>query len=644
MFPRLRSLFFLIPLTLAFLAGCKSSDPEVPPKPGESSGAGTQEEEVLLQPFDAPPLEELEAKVTWEDQLVVDPMDLLREKQAQTEPLVTVEEALQLRNNSMDENAKTLNASRRVAGSDAEVEWDATIVRHLSADIKSSNPLMINSTAEFDVLGLIGFEIFGFDWNMTPLATSDTVKSWQTSKDRMYDKVVLRDDLTWSDGTPITAHDVVFSFQTIMNPKVPVPAVRQGADKLRWIEAYDDYTLVYFHSEPLATNMWNLNFPTIPKHIYEESIKEDVTLQDSDYHVKMEDHPVCGGPYKMVKREQGQEIVCVRRDEYFFKDGQPIRPLHHFKEVRFKIIKDPNTSLLALKAGEIEDLELTAEQWIKETDKNELYEKNTRVTATEWIEFHFIWNCKTPFFSDVRTRKAMSYAFDHDEMLTNIFYGLYEPASGPWHSEHWVAPKTPLPPYKQDFEKAEQLLDEAGWIDSDGDGIRDKEIGGKSVKFEFTINVAESSDNGKKACELLKSCLDRIGVVCHVRPLEFTVLQEKEFNHQFHAAMGGWGAGADPYTTKNIFGTDEDRNFGSYSNPEVDRLFEAGEKEFDRQKRAEIYSRIHTILYEDQPYTWLFYRNAFYGYNKAVRGYNFSPRGPYHYSPGFSSIWKAVSN
>ena len=90
------------------------------------------------------------------------------------------------------------------------------------------------------------------------------MKSWQTSKDRMYDKVVLRDDLTWSDGQPVTAHDVVFSFQTIMNPRCRRVAVRTGTDKLRWVEAYDDHTVVFFHKEPLATNVWNINFPLFP--------------------------------------------------------------------------------------------------------------------------------------------------------------------------------------------------------------------------------------------------------------------------------------------------------------------------------------------------------------------------------------------
>ena len=79
------------------------------------------------------------------------------------------------------------------------------------------------------------------------------------------------------------------------------------------------------------------------------------------------------------------------------------------------------------------------------------------------------------------------------------------------------------------------------------------------------------------------------------------------------------------------------------SRPEVDKLFEAGMREFDLDKRAKIYQQISLILTEDQPYTWLFYQNAFYGFNKSLRGYMFSPRGPYHYGPGFGSIWKPAA-
>jgi peptide/nickel transport system substrate-binding protein len=605
----------------------------------DSGEASSDEPTVLLEPYDPPTLDELNAKVEWEDRPVLDAMEMLREKQAGEQPLVSVEEALKLRNTSSENNAKILSALGRLPESDDQVDHDATIVRHLSGDLKSTNPIMTSAAVESDYHGVTGISLLSFDWNMQAFGAAEVIESWQTSKDRMYDKVVLRKDLTWSDGKPLTAHDVVFSFQTIMNPKVPVPAVRSGTDELRWVEAYDDYTLVFFHKEALAVNSWNILFPIIPKHIYENSVAEDPTMQNSEYHVKFEEQPVVSGPYRVVSRRRGQEVVVERRDEWSTFNGQEVRRKPHFKRIRFLVIEDPNTSLLALKKGDIHETLITADQWTQQTNDDDFYARNTKATGLEWTEFHICWNTKSPFFSDKNVRWAMGYAFDHDEMLEKIFYGLYEPAVGVFHPDAWMAPKTPPKPLKQDLDKAEELLDKAGWEDSDGDGTRDKEINGELVPFEFSIIYAQGSTNAEKVCNLLRENLDQIGIICNPRPLEWTVLQEMTQNHKFHAVMGGWGTGTDPYTLENIFKTGAERNYGEYSNKKVDELFAQGMKEFDQEKRADIYRQIFMQLYEDQAYTWLFHRSSFYGFNKSLRGYVFSPRGPFSYSPGFESIW-----
>ena len=623
----------------AVLTGCWGRANE---KYVEEDEQAAEELKPLLEPFDPPTLEELEAKVEWESRPVLDALDLMRQRQAGEQPLATVEEALRLRNDSPENNAKILSAMGRMPRSDDEVDYDAVISRHLPVDVKSTNPLMQSSAYEFYVLGLTSFGLFGFDWEFNPFAASATVKSWETSKDRLYDKVVVRDDLVWSDGKPITAHDVAFSFRTIMDPRVPIPAVRSGTDELRWVEAYDDHTLVFFHKEPLATNVWNLNFPVIPRHIYEKSLEEDPTLLDSAHHVRYENDPVVGGPYRITRRSRNQEIVLERREDWYMRDGEQVRPKPYFREVRFQVIEDRNTALLALKNARIEEMELTPEFWVTQTNDEDFYRHNTKAADLEWTTFSFVWNINTPFFADKRVRRAMSYAFNHDEMLKNLLYDLYQPATGIFHPTSRMYPKKEIRPYKQDLDRAEQLLDEAGWADSDGDGIRDKTIGGRTVKFEFSILVPNIQDR-VQICTLLKENLDRIGVVCHVRPLEFTVLQEKTQKHEFQAAFGGWGTGADPDTSSNIWTTDaikNGRNFGEYSNPEVDRLYDQGKREFDPEKRAAIYAKIHEILWEDQPYTWLYYRNAFFGFNRSLRGYVFSPRGPYTYSPGFDNIWK----
>jgi peptide/nickel transport system substrate-binding protein len=453
----------------------------------------------------------------------------------------------------------------------------------------------------------------------------------------------MRDDLTWSDGKPITAHDVAFTFLAIMTSKVPATAVRSGTDELKWVEAYDDHTVVYFHKAPRATNVWNVNFPVLPKHIYESSIGEDPTLVNIPKHVELENNPVSGNAYVFRSRTRGQEIILDRRDDYHMHNGKQVRDKPYFKTIRFRIRPEPATAVLSLKAGDIDEMELTPEQWQTQTNDADFYRTATKARGVEWTSFHFLWNCQTPFFSDKRVRQAMTFAFDHEEMLKRLRYGLDQPANGPFYPTSKWAPQPPQPFFKQDLDKAEDLLDAAGWKDSDSDGIRDKVVDGKRTPFEFTVLVLNAQDR-IDMCTLLKQCLDQIGIRCNIKPLELAALFEKERQHDFQAAYGGWGTGADPYTAKNIFGTREERNYGQYSNAEVDRLFIEGEKELDTAKRPAIYQRIHSILYEDQPYTWLYYRNSYYGFNRSLRGYVFSPRGPYHYGPGFSSLWKPVAH
>ncbi len=598
----------------------------------------------LIQPFTPPPLAELDKTAGWVDNPVLSGMEIMRKKQeAAGPPPVPVDQALALHNDSPENNTKIVRAVGQLAPPDGKgVDFDATYVRHVAGDLKSSNPLLITSITEFEYQGLTGIGFIGYDQDLNYFAPREIVVSWQSSKDHMMDKIVLRDDLTWSDGKPITAQDVMFSFQVIMTESVPILAVRQGTDQIKWVQAYDDHTIVYFHKAALATNTTNIGFPIIPKHIYEKSLADDPTMARSEYHTRLEDHPVVGGAFDLVSRARNQEFVLRRRESYYMHNGKQVRPKPYFREVRVKVIEDFNTALLALKAGQIEEMELRAEQWTNQTSGDDFYKLNTKVTAPEWTEGHFIWNLQSPFFADKRVRQAMSWAYDYDEFLKKITYNLYEQGRGPFNPGSWMFPKNGPQPYHQNLDKAEDLLDEAGWVDSDGDGVRDKEINGRRMPFEFTL-LTYQTETGIQAATLMKECLQKIGIRCNVKPTEFTVLVDSQQKHQFEAAMGLWGSGTDPDSTANIFATGESRNSGIYSNKRVDELYEKGRREFDREKRGAIYGEIHNILWEDQPYTWIFYRNSFYAFNKNIRGYNFSPTGPYLFSPGFDSVFKPTA-
>ena len=598
---------------------------------------------TVTEPFAPPPLAEIEASAKWEAMPVEDGLELLKKFQADHPSPVTAEAALGLKNNSVALNEQIIAGMGGLPKDDSEVDWEATFQRHTPVDINALNPLLASSVADFDVGGWTGLSLFAFDWTMRPFASKESVVSWESSADRLFDKVILRGDMTWSDGRPVTAHDVAFSFQTIMNPLVPAVAVRSGTDELKGVHAYDDRTVIFFHKNSLATNVWNINFPIIPKHIYESTIAADPSMTKSEAHVKLEAEPVTGGAYRLLRRVRGQEILLERREDWYMQGGKQVRAKPYFKQVRMRIIEDPNTAMQAVRRGDIDVLELNAEQWSSQTDDDEFYRVNTKTRATEWLYAYFGWNLKSPYFSDLRVRQAMSYTLDYDEMLTTLYRGQYERALGIFHPDAWMAAK-PLPePYEHSLDKAEELLDAAGWVDSDGDGIRDKEVNGKLIPFEFTLKYGTGSPV-TAACELMAENLNQIGIKCLLKPTEFTVLQEDAKKHDFDAIGARWGTGTDPDSSDNLWTTKSlqtgGRNYLSYSNPVVDQLYEDGKREFDPVKRAAIYGKIHRTLWDDQPYTWLFFNSSMYAFNKNLRGYKFSPRGPFHYSPGSSSLWK----
>ncbi len=158
------------------------------------------------------------------------------------------------------------------------------------------------------------------------------------------------------------------------------------------------------------------------------------------------------------------------------------------------------------------------------------------MTGPEWTFFYFGWNTAKPWFKDKRVRRAMAYAFDHKEMLEKLNYGLTQPGNGPFNPTSKMYPKKKLPFFEQDLDKAEELLQAAGWEDSDEDGVLDK----NGVKFEFTIICGDVPER-VRMCALLKENLEQIGIKCNVRPMEIATLFGKLEARDYDAVFAGFG-------------------------------------------------------------------------------------------------------
>lgn len=631
-----------IPLVLVVIAavtGCRRGTAEPALPPPEATGVGTASgpppDERGAVAF-APPasLAALEGQVTWVDRPVRDPREPPSPDDA-AEP-TAVAEALAIPNDSPQANARILAALFQLPEPGARANVDR-VRRHLAADVASLNPVLAGTTGEFDVAELTGVGLFGFDREFSPFANADTVRSWQSSADGLVDKVVLRDDLTWSDGVRITAHDVAFTWQVVGDRRVPARAFRDGAARIRGVQAYDDRTVVFFHAEPLATNARDIDFPVLPRHRYARSWEHDPTLTSSAEHAALEARPVTGGPYEVASRDPGREIVLRRRAGWSTVRGRRVREPPPFAEIRFRVVEDPDAVLEALEAGDLDEAPLTPRQWATGTADPAFTERLTKVMAPAWRSYQITWNLDAPVFADRRVRRAMGYALDHGRLLDALCHGLAEPASGAFPPGSWPNARRRFEPYREDLDNAEALLDEAGWGDHDGDRVRDREIAGRRVPFEFTI-LCDRRPFQVAICTLVRDCLARVGVNCIVDAVEPGTLRERLEGRQFDACLVSWGTGVDPDAAESLWASGGARNHGGYANADVDRLFAEGRRERDRERRAATYARIQELLAEDPPCTWLFWLQESRALAKRVGEDAFDLRGAAHWSPGLTSL------
>ena len=525
-----------------------------------------------------------------------------------------------------------------------KIARDETLVRYLKSDPGTLNPLFTSSVYETYVEDTLFDGLFTFNSDFEWIINESMVESWEKTEDHKTWTVKLRAGLKWHDGHPLTAHDVAFTWEAIMDDAVPTKTLRSGRDQLESVTALDDLTVRFVHKEALPTGKWNMLYSILPKHIIgdknDENRKKDPSLKKDPYYLEYAQAPIGCGPYKFVRWERNREIVVERWDDYHGK-----KP--HFKRQIFKVVKDPNQALNLFKKGELDEIEITPLQFATQTNDADFAKVGVKAFHPTWSYYCVGWNGihasdkSNPFFTDRLVRRAMAHAANIPLVLKNLTYGLSKQASGIFQPGAWMYnEQVQLLPY--DLDKARELLDEAGWKVNESDGGRYKEIDGEQVKFEFTILIPQGSSIGPAFAAIFMEDLAQIGVKLKQQTLDFSALLDRLRGKNYEAFMLGWSTGIDPDTNRNLWHTDEaesGRNFVSYSNPRVDELFELSRREFDTAKRADQFKEIHKLIYDDQPYMFILSRAATWAFHKRIRGVTFSPRGVFSVYPSHLDWW-----
>ncbi|HID86105.1 MAG TPA: ABC transporter substrate-binding protein, partial [Anaerolineae bacterium] len=410
----------------------------------------------------------------------------------------------------------------------------------------------------------------------------------------------IKKGIKFHNGEDLTAEDVKFSFdRTITEGAIECPEPHTSPRKgliapLERVEIVDDYTVRFHLTGPWPVLMQMLCHHLImPKDYYEEVGCEGFRK-----------HPVGAGPFKFVEAKLDEYVVMERFEEYYggAEDLPPVGPAF-LDRVIFKIIPEASTRVAALKAGEVDIIHMVPAHLIPTlaVDPN-VRVKTCTGTRPHWMEM----NVTKPPFDDVRVRQALNYAVNVDLIVEEVLGGLAIVLPGPLSPLNKFADPT-LKPYGYDPEKALALLEEAGWKDTDGDGVLDKD--GKP--FSFVIDVWPGT---KEYAEAVAGQLREIGIDASVRVWDYAVLKPLLLAGERMAYLGSWGDSAfDPVGhmeakwRTGVPGTGKGRgNFSQYSNPRVDELIDAGEVEADVEKRREIYYEAQRIIYEEAPAIFLF--------------------------------------
>jgi ABC-type transport system substrate-binding protein len=425
----------------------------------------------------------------------------------------------------------------------------------------------------------------------------------------------------WLKGDhEVTAQDLVFTLDIMMNPQVQNGFLKNYYKELESWKALDDYTLVVRWKKKQYINVaQTLGFAPIPKFIfaYDESgtplPKETLGLRFNEHWYNHKGY-VGSGAYEMAAYEPGARIRLVRNDA-FYGDKPAI------KEVSYPIYTDPTQTLLKLKAHELSIGQLTPGQYREEIEqyerqgqkppRNPFFDGRIEHRIVDQPSYRYIgWNADKPIFSDKRVRRAMTYAFDRKALIENVFVGLGEITTGPFLRESPYNDAS-IPPIPFDLEEAKKLLAEAGWKDTDGDGLVDKELrpgDGKRTPFVFTLLIPASSKEYAAFANVFKDDLLKVGVKMNIDSAEWSLMQKRMEEKAFDAYAAGWLLSWDVDLYQIWHSSQADIPKGSnrvgFRNKEADEIIEKLRVTFDQDERIRLAHRFHHIVDEEQPYTF----------------------------------------
>jgi len=484
-----------------------------------------------------------------------------------------------------------------------------------SYDIDGLNPLVNYSGVSWEIFRLNYSFLTWYDQNNRPVPELAT--AWEASPDGKVWTYTIRSDVKWHDGVPLTAGDIAFTYNLILDNEVYFYMSYLG--DVAKVEATDDTTLVITSDKP-NSQMLALYVPILPEHLWGDI--------DPGKLLTLKDPPTVGsGPFAVEEVEKGRFVRMSANPDYF--GGRP-----NVSTLLFQIYTTEDALVQDYKGGTLD----VGVFGVPTSLRSIAGVAGSKAVSEPTVGFTMLaFNCWTspdskgnPLLQDVRIRQAVAWAIDRSRIVETSMSGQAEagtsvlsPAMGDWH---WEPPDDQVVGY--DLERAKSILDEAGYTDRDGNGVRE-DADGKELDFKL-VGLSDYADE-VNAAKMIVPYLEDAGIRVRLEVMEEAAFSEILYgNEGVDMYIWAWGGDLDPSYQLSAFTTDQilNNNDSCYSNPEYDALYTEQATTVDRARRVEIVHEMQRILYEDDPYVVLYYGANLQGY-RADRwsGWELAPVG-----------------
>ncbi len=440
----------------------------------------------------------------------------------------------------------------------------------------------------------------GYDLRPEPVLATD----WETPDPTTY-VFHLRKGVSFHDGSPLSAADVVATFEHVLDPQTRSPYAATLAPVLERVQQRDELSVVFTLSQPVASFLSLVTVPILPRHLVDHA--------DKDLSAKL----IGSGPFRFVS-QTATSIVLEPNPDCF--EGAP-----DIDRLVFKVVGDDSTRFLKARKGEL-DLLINSIPLERIDDfRTPPLADTYRVVEQPGVTYQYlVLNLDDPVLGDLRVRRALAHAIDVKAIITHRLHDHAEPAGGLLAPVSWYHnPQVPLHPF--DPELSGQLLDQAGFPDPDGAG------GEPRLRLQLKTST---NPEALGTIMVLQAQLAVVGIETEVRSYEWGTYYADVKAGRFQVASMRWVGVTEPDFYYDIFHSGQlppaGRNRGRYCNPQIDRLVELGRRSLDPEERRRAYRQVQEIVARDLPYISLWHVNNIAIVHRRIAGYRQHPKGNYH--------------